>query len=89
MPSSVRCRRQQLEDLLVVVQVGDGRIAPRIALALFFPDAQLTADMVMQIFGGGLRRLDRQPMSEIALGVIALAWSVSKRSVASWPTVTT
>ena len=51
--------RQQVEDQTVIVQVRDGRVAPRVALALALLQAELAADMAVQVFCGWLRRSAR------------------------------
>ena len=70
MPSSLSAG-SKLEDLCVVGQFRDGRVTPGIALALFLGQAQLAADVAVQVFGSGFGSLDGQAVGEIGLGVIA------------------
>lgn len=63
---------QEFKDLAVVFELGDGRIAPRVAFALPFAEAEFATDVAMQIFGGRFGSLHGEPMREIGFGVIAL-----------------
>ncbi len=74
----------------MVGQIGDGRIAPRIAFALVRGQAQFAPDVLVQIIGGGFGGLHRQAVAEIGLAVFVLQPAGGRSArVASCPTVTT
>ena len=62
---------QQPQHQLVLLQVGAGRVAPRVAAAAAGLEAELGQDAAVHVLGQSLGRLDRQPVGEVGLAVLA------------------
>ena len=65
--------RQEFKYLFVIFQFRNGRVAPGIALALVFGNAQLAADVLVQIICSCLRSLDGESVREVGFGVIVVS----------------
>src|SRR5437763_580488 len=64
--------RKNLEELPVVLQVGAGAVAPRVALALSGGNAKLVARMAVRPFGDGFGGLHRDAVHIERFGVFAV-----------------
>src|SRR4030088_873121 len=62
---------EELEELSVILEVGTGAVAPRVALASPTRDAELAADAAMQPLGHGFGGFHGEAMRVEALAVFA------------------
>ena len=54
----------------MIFEFGDGGIAPRVALALFFCETEFTADVFVEIVRGRFSSLDGETVNEVGFGVV-------------------
>ena len=64
-------RRQQLEELRVILEIGARAVAPRVALPTTARNAELAPDAAMQPFSDRFRALDRETVLIECLAVLA------------------
>ena len=70
MPSSL-LRRQDLEELRVILEIGARAVAPRVALALTGRHAEVVAHLAMHPLGDGFGGFDRDAVDVERFGVLA------------------
>src|SRR5437764_554042 len=62
---------EQLEDLCVVFQIGDSRIAPAVAAASRRVEAKFTANYTIRVFGKRFCHLNAEAMYEVSFCIVA------------------